>query len=69
MEVKRERINVYVSPEVKAKVVQKADEMGISLSAFGAVAINEYLKQDSVIDLADMFRMFQKKELEKNEEA
>jgi len=69
MNVKRERLYMYVTEEMKSKIVKKSDEMGISVSAFLLVAVNEYMKQDSVIDLADMFRMFQKKELEKNDEA
>lgn len=57
MDDKKERISLYVSKEMKDRIVSMADEMGISVSAFLLVAVNDYIKQNSVVELADMYRM------------
>lgn len=57
MDNKKERISLYVSKEMKDRIVSMADEMGISVSAFLLVAVNDYIKQNSVVELADMYRM------------
>jgi len=54
--VEKHRIGAYVTTEMKNKIVQKADELGISMSSLIVVALDEYFKQDSVVDLALMFR-------------
>lgn len=57
MDDKKERISLYVTKEMKDRIVSLADEMGISVSAFLLVAVNDYIKQNSVVELADMYRM------------
>ena len=59
MDDKKERISLYVSKEMKDRIVSLADEMGISVSAFLLVAVNDYIKQSSIIEVADMYRMLQ----------
>lgn len=56
-EVKKERVSFYVSKEMKDRIVSLADEMGISVSSFLIVAVNDYIKQSSIIEVADMYRM------------
>ena len=63
----RERMNVYISTDLKNKIANKADELGITMSAFIAICVNEYLKQDSVVDLAAMYKELQKALELKNE--
>jgi len=60
MDDKKERISLYVSKEMKDRIVSMADEMGISVSAFLLVAVNDYIKQNSVVELADMYRMLKR---------
>ena len=60
MDNKKERISLYVSKEMKDRIVSMADEMGISVSAFLLVAVNDYIKQNSVVELADMYRMLKR---------
>ena len=57
MDDKKERISLYVSKEMKDRIVSLADEMGISVSSFLLVAVNDYIKQNSVVELAYMYRM------------
>jgi len=57
MDDKKERISLYVSKEMKDRIVSLADEMGISVSSFLIVAVNDYIKQSSIIEVADMYRM------------
>lgn len=56
-EVKKERVSFYVSKEMKDRIVRLADEMGISVSSFLLVAVNDYIKQSSIIEVADMYRI------------
>ena len=56
-EVKKERVSFYVSKEMKDRIVSLANEMGISVSSFLIVAVNDYIKQSSIIEVADMYRM------------
>ena len=58
---KRDRININVNSDFKELVIKKADEMGISVSAYIIIAVNEYIKQNSVTDLAIMFKELEKK--------
>ena len=39
---------------------EKANELGISISALIIIALDEYLKQSSVVDMAEMFKQLQK---------
>lgn len=47
-EVKKERVSFYVSKKMKDRIVGLADEMGISVSSFLLVAVNDYIKQSSI---------------------
>lgn len=58
---KRDRININVNSDFKDLVIKKANEMGISVSAYIIIAVNEYIKQNSVTDMAIMFRELEKK--------
>ena len=58
---KRDRININVNSDFKELVIKKADEMGISVSAYIIIAVNEYIKQNSVTDMAIMFKELEKK--------
>lgn len=60
MDSKRDRISVYVNREMRKRVEEKANELGISISALIIIALDEYLKQSSVVDMAEMFRQLQK---------
>lgn len=61
LEIKRDRININVNSDFKELVIKKANEMGISVSAYIIVAVNEYIKQNSVTDMAIMFKELEKK--------
>lgn len=56
MDDKKERINVYMTPEVKEKAMRKANELSISMSALMLIALNQYLKEESVVDMVEMFK-------------
>jgi len=58
--IERERMNIYISKGLKKKIKAKADELGVNMSAFISICVNEYLKQDSVVDLAVMYREMQR---------
>lgn len=62
------RVNIYLSRDLKEKVYKLADEMGISISGLFCIAMTEYLKQMSVIDLSDMYKRFLLEELKKEAE-
>lgn len=53
------RVNAYLTQELKEKAMSKANDLGISLSALMVIALNDYLKQDSVIEMAGMFKLLQ----------
>lgn len=59
MENEKVRVNVYLYPDVKAKAEKKAKDLGISLTALMTIALQEYLKQDSVIEMAELFKKLQ----------
>jgi len=60
MDSKKDRISVYVNREMRKRVEEKANELGISISALIIIALDEYLKQSSVVDMAEMFKQLQK---------
>lgn len=60
MDSKRDRISVYVNREMRKRVEEKANELGISISALIIIALDEYLKQSSVVDMAEMIKQLQK---------
>lgn len=51
------RVNVYLDKEVRAKALEKSRKMGFSFSAFVNLALYEYIKQDSVIQMVDLYRV------------
>lgn len=53
------RVNVYLSADMKDKAEKKAKSMGISVSGLMSVALNEYIKQDSVTEMAEIFKKMQ----------
>ena len=53
---KRHRVVVYVNEELKLRAEKKSDQLGLSLSGLFNVAISDYLKQDTVIEMAEMFK-------------
>lgn len=63
MDNKKDRINIYVSKELKERIYKKAEELGISASSYIVVAINDYMKQESVVEMADMFKELKKMQL------
>lgn len=58
------RVTSYLSDELKERAMKKADDLGISLSALMVIALNDYIKQDSVMDMAEMLKLFQSKQLD-----
>jgi len=54
--MERYRANVYFDPEVRRRAKELADRMGLSFSAFVNMAVFEYLKQCSVMELSDIFK-------------
>ena len=50
--VDKVRANVYLDAEVRRRAKELADRMGLSFSAFVNIALYEYLKQSSVIELS-----------------
>ena len=53
----RVRVNVYLDSEVRDKALAKAKKMGLTFSGFVNLAWYEYIKQDSVVQLVDMYKM------------
>jgi hypothetical protein len=53
---KKMEIRVNVSPEMKARIQKKSEELGVTMSSLMIIAANDYLKQDSVIDLAALIK-------------
>lgn len=51
----RKRANVYFDPKLYEKAKQKAEEMGLTFSSFIGLCVYEFLKQDSVLKLADIY--------------
>ena len=61
--MERYRANVYFDPEVRRRAKELADRMGLSFSAFVNMAVFEYLKQCSVMELSDIFKRFLVREI------
>ena len=47
----KERVNVYLDPEVKARIKKESEKMGIPMSGFINVCIAEYLHQHDAMDV------------------
>ena len=63
MDSKKDRISVYVNREMRKRVEEKANELGISISALIIIALDEYLKQSSVVDMAEMLQLQKQMEI------
>jgi post-segregation antitoxin (ccd killing protein) len=50
------RVNVYLDLDIRKRSVEQAKKMGLTFSAFVNLALYEFIKQDSVIQLADMYK-------------
>jgi len=66
--MERFRANVYFDPEVRRIAKKLADRMGLSFSAFVNIAVFEYLKQCTVMELSDMFKRLLESEVFKRSE-
>ena len=54
--VDKVRVNVYLDAEVRSRAKELAGRMGLSFSAFVNIALYEYLKQSSVIELSNILK-------------
>lgn len=50
------RVNVYLDKEVRGKALEKARRMGINFSAFVNLSLYEFIIQDSVVQLVDLYK-------------
>jgi len=55
--VDKVRVNVYLDKEVRSKALDKAQKMGLNFSAMVNLALYEFIKQDSVIQLVDLYKV------------
>ena len=67
--MKRFRANVYLDPEVRRRAKELADRMGLSFSAFVNIALYEYLKQCSVMELGSILKSVLDREISAIQEA
>lgn len=58
--VEKDRLNVYLTKELKEKAKKKAREMGLDMSAYVTIALNEYMKQEEAVSFIDVFKQMQK---------
>lgn len=54
------RMNIYVTKELKERINKKSKEMGLDMSAFITVAVNEYMKQEEAVNFVELFKQLQK---------
>lgn len=59
MEFEKVRRNIYIDKELVEKANEDAQRLGISFSAYVSVAISEYIKQNSISDLASFVKQLQ----------
>ena len=62
--VEKARANVYLNSSIKDEAVKLANELGISFSALVNIALNEYIKQNSIKDMAEFFKKIQQLDIE-----
>lgn len=62
--VEKARANVYLNPSIKDEAVKLANELGISFSALVNIALSEYIKQNSIKDMAEFFKKIQQLDIE-----
>lgn len=53
--VDKVRVNIYITREVREQAMRLAEQLGISFSGLVNVALNDYIKQDKVKDMASLF--------------
>jgi len=51
------RVNVYLDLDVRKRALEQAKRMGLTFSAFVNLALYEFIKQDSVIQLVDVYKL------------
>jgi hypothetical protein len=49
----RKRVNIYVNDDIHAWYMQGADDIGISMSGYMAIALKEYMEQKTVLKNID----------------
>jgi hypothetical protein len=54
--MKKVRVHVNFPVELKEKAIQRAKELGLSLSAFCVLAVAEHLKQVDALDVLSELR-------------
>lgn len=57
------RMSLYIDIDVKDKVKESADKLGITINGFINVAINEYIKQNSLTDMQKIFEFIQQESI------
>jgi len=50
------RKNIRMSPKIAKWYEDKAAELGVSQANLMVMALHEYIKQDQVVDVVDMFK-------------
>ena len=53
------RFGIYMEQERKDKADARARELGLTFNGLVNVALNEYLKQQNVVDMVDMMKLLQ----------
>ena len=67
--VDKVRVNIYLDSEVRSRAKELASRMGLSFSAFANIALYEYLKQGSVIELSSILKSVLDREISGIQEA
>lgn len=58
----KKRRNIYMDEERYKRADEKAEELGLSFNALVTVALNEYLKQENVVDMVAIIKELKKAE-------
>ena len=53
---KRAQLLLYMSHEMKKQVAEKARELGVSSTSLFIIAMDQWLKQNAVVDMSVMFK-------------
>lgn len=56
------RVNVYLDKEVRSKALDRSRKIGLNFSAFVNLALYEFIKQDSVVQLVDLYKQLLRSE-------
>lgn len=54
------RMNIYVTKDLKERISKKSNEMGLDMSAFITIAVNEYLKQEEAVNFIELLKQLKK---------